>query len=114
MPPERAVAYGAHLPKTPKEMSVDDILRVQNDFKLAAKRACDAGFEWLELHFAHGYLAQSFFSAHSNQRTDAYGGDFAGRIRFIVETVEAVRSVWPEEFPSAIRLVLHPQVSSYS
>lgn len=98
-----AVAFGAHLPKIPKEMSIDDIHRVQNDFKLAAKRAREAGFEWLELHFAHGYLAQSFFSVHSNQRTDVYGGDFAGRIRFIVETVDAVRSVWPEEFPLTIR-----------
>ena len=52
----------------------DDIARVRQNFVDAAIRARDAGFEWLELHFAHGYLGQSFFSAHSNQRDDIYGG----------------------------------------
>jgi 2,4-dienoyl-CoA reductase-like NADH-dependent reductase (Old Yellow Enzyme family) len=98
-----AVAFGAHLPKIPKEMTIDDIHRVQQDFKLAAKRASDAGFEWLELHFAHGYLAQTFFSTHSNKRTDEYGVDFNGRIRFIVETIEAIREVWPIELPLTMR-----------
>src|SRR5690606_34431923 len=53
------VAFGAHLARTPQEMSVDDIVRVRDDFVAAALRAREAGFEWLELHFAHGYLAQS-------------------------------------------------------
>ena len=55
---------------------------MREDFVAAARRARDAGFEWLELHFAHGYLAQSFFSVHSNQRTDAYGGSFENRAAF--------------------------------
>ena len=97
------IAYGAHLPKVPKEMTLTDIKRVQNDFKEGARRAKEAGFEWLELHFAHGYLAQSFFSSYSNKRSDKYGGDFAGRTRFIIETFEAVREVWPEEYPLTIR-----------
>ena len=69
----------------------------------AARRARDAGLEWLELHFAHGYLAQRFFSAHANRRTDAYGGDFAGRRRFLLETLAAVRREWPDNLPLTAR-----------
>ena len=98
-----AVAFGANLPKVPKAMSLDDIARVRDDFVAAACRARDAGFEWLELHFAHGYLAQSFFSVHANQRTDQYGGDFKGRSRFLLETLAAVREVWPEHLPLTAR-----------
>jgi 2,4-dienoyl-CoA reductase-like NADH-dependent reductase (Old Yellow Enzyme family) len=98
-----AVAFGANLPKVPKAMTVEDIQRVQADFVAAAKRALEAGFEWLELHFAHGYLGQSFFSVHANQRTDQYGGDLAGRSRFLLETVAAVREVWPSHLPLTAR-----------
>lgn len=98
-----AIPFGAHLPKVPRAMSVEDIKRVQNDFVASARRAREAGFEWLELHFAHGYLGQSFFSPYSNQRTDSYGGDAVNRARFLVETVSAVRKVWPEELPLSIR-----------
>ena len=98
-----ALAFGANLPKIPHEMSLDDIRRVREDFVQAAKRALDAGFEWLELHFAHGYLAQSFFSVHANKRTDQYGGDAAGRSRFLLETFAAVREVWPENLPLTAR-----------
>ena len=98
-----AVAYGSILPRVPRAMTLDDIARVRNDFVAAARRARDAGFEWLELHFAHGYLGQSFFSTHSNQRTDAYGGSFEGRTRFLLETLAAVREVWPERLPLTAR-----------
>lgn len=98
-----AVAFGANLPKLPKAMTLEDIARVRNDFVAAASRARDAGFEWLELHFAHGYLAQSFFSVHANQRSDQYGGDYAGRSRFLLETMAAVREVWPEHLPLTAR-----------
>lgn len=98
-----AVAFGANLPKTPQAMSLEDIARVRADFVAAARRARDAGFEWLELHFAHGYLGQSFFSVHANQRTDQYGGDFSGRSRFLLETLAAVREVWPENLPLTAR-----------
>jgi len=97
------VAFGAHLARTPQEMSVDDIARVRDDFVAAALRAREAGFEWLELHFAHGYLAQSFFSPHANQRTDEYGGSYENRSRFIHETFVAVREVWPAHLPLTIR-----------
>jgi 2,4-dienoyl-CoA reductase-like NADH-dependent reductase (Old Yellow Enzyme family) len=98
-----AVAFGANLPRVPRAMTVADIERVKADFVAAARRALEAGFEWLELHFAHGYLGQSFFTKHANQRTDAYGGDLAGRSRFLLETLAAVRAVWPERFPLTAR-----------
>lgn len=98
-----AVAFGAHLPRVPRAMTLDDIARVRADFVAAARRARDAGFEWLELHFAHGYLAQSFFSVHANQRTDEYGGGYTGRSRFLLETLAAVRNEWPEHLPLTAR-----------
>jgi 2,4-dienoyl-CoA reductase-like NADH-dependent reductase (Old Yellow Enzyme family) len=97
-------AFGVNLPRAPREMTVADIHRVTKDFVAAAKRAADAGFEWLELHLAHGYLAQSFFSPLVNTRTDEYGGSFAGRARFILETLAAVREVWPARLPLTARL----------
>jgi 2,4-dienoyl-CoA reductase-like NADH-dependent reductase (Old Yellow Enzyme family) len=98
-----SIAFGAHLPKVPRTMTLDDIARVRRDFVEAAKRAREAGFEWLELHFAHGYLGQSFFSTHSNQRDDAYGGTLENRSRFLLETLAAVRKVWPENLPLTAR-----------
>ena len=95
-----ALPFGANLPKMPEAMTLDDIARVKSDFVAAAKRALAVGFEWLELHFAHGYLAQSFFSEHANQRTDAYGGSFENRCRFLLEPLAAVREVWPENLPA--------------
>lgn len=98
-----AIAFGGDLPRVPTEMTVADIERVQNDYVAAAKRALDVGFEWLELHFAHGYLAQSFFSSHSNHRTDNYGGSYENRARFSRETLSAVRNVWPDNLPLTAR-----------
>jgi len=92
-----AVAFGGALPKVPREMTVDDIARVKAAFVASAIRARDAGFDWLMLHFAHGYLGQSFLSKHSNHRTDHYGGSLENRARFLVDTLEAVRTVWPAE-----------------
>ncbi|MES2530709.1 MAG: NADH:flavin oxidoreductase/NADH oxidase [Pseudomonadota bacterium] len=98
-----AIAFGPGLSKQPRAMSIDDIVRVRQDFVDAAKRARDVGFEWLELHFAHGYLAQSFFAAASNQRDDSYGGSAENRGRFLLETLKAVREVWPEHLPLTVR-----------
>lgn len=98
-----AIAFGEGLPKQPRAMTLDDIARVRQNFVDAAIRARDIGFEWLELHFAHGYLAQSFFSAHSNQRDDIYGGSLENRKRFLLETLRAVREVWPENLPLTVR-----------
>lgn len=99
-----AVAFGGdNLPRVPREMTKADIERVKADFVSAAERALAAGYEWLELHFAHGYLAQSFFSPHANQRTDEYGGSAENRGRFLRETLEAVRKVWPTNLPLTMR-----------
>ena len=98
-----ANAFGANLPRVPRAMTLDDIARVRGDFVAAARRAREAGFEWLELHFAHGYLGQSFFSVHANERDDAYGGSFDNRSRFLLETLQAVRKVWPENLPLTAR-----------
>jgi 2,4-dienoyl-CoA reductase-like NADH-dependent reductase (Old Yellow Enzyme family) len=73
-------------------------------FAAAAGRALEAGFEVLEIHGAHGYLTNEFLSPLSNLRTDEYGGTFQNRIRFLLETVEAVRKVWPERLPLWVRI----------
>ncbi|MGI0153203.1 NADH:flavin oxidoreductase/NADH oxidase [Pseudidiomarina sp. WS423] len=99
-----AIPFGANLPRTPMAMTLEDIQRVQHDFVAAAERARDIGFQWLELHFAHGYLGQSFLSPHANQRDDNYGGSFENRARFLVETVRAVKQVWPDNLPLTARL----------
>ena len=85
-------------------MTVADIARVQNDFVATAKRALTAGFEWLELHAAHGYLFNEFLSPLANHRTDKYGGSFENRIRLLLDTARAVRQVWPEKLPLAVRI----------
>lgn len=99
-----AEAFGAQLPRVPREMTLTDIRRVQADFVSAALRALAAGFQWLELHFAHGYLAHEFYSPLSNHRSDEYGGTFENRTRFLRETLAAVRRVWPERLPLTARL----------
>ena len=73
-------------------------------FVATAKRALTAGFEWLELHAAHGYLFNSFLSPLSNHRTDHYGGSFENRIRLLLDTTRAVRKVWPDHLPLAVRI----------
>jgi len=99
-----AVAFGTDaLSRVPRAMTQDDIARVRQNFVDAARRALAAGYEWLELHFAHGYLAQSFFSVHTNHRTDVYGGSAENRGRFIRETLQAVRAVWPETLSLTMR-----------
>jgi 2,4-dienoyl-CoA reductase-like NADH-dependent reductase (Old Yellow Enzyme family) len=99
-----ALPYVPEQPHMPAAMTLEDIQRVQRDFATGAQRAAAAGFQWLELHFAHGFLAQSFLSAHSNQRDDAYGGTLENRARFLIETVAAVRRVWPAALPLTVRL----------
>ena len=88
----------------PREMTPADIAAVTEAFVAAARRSNDAGFEIAEIHGAHGYLIQSFLSPLSNRRTDAYGGDLAGRCRFAVEVAEAVRAVWPDDKPLFFRV----------
>jgi len=88
----------------PKEMTKEDINKVRNEFKLAAQRADKAGFDMIEIHGAHGYLLHSFFSPISNQRNDEYGGSFENRIRFALEIIADIKSIWPDDKPIFYRL----------
>ncbi|NDJ62896.1 MAG: NADH:flavin oxidoreductase/NADH oxidase [Chloroflexi bacterium] len=90
--------------RTPEALTQDGIAAIKTAFCQAAARAHQAGFTFLELHAAHGYLLHSFHSPLSNQRTDEYGGVFENRIRFTLETVRAIREVWPDDKPLAVRL----------
>lgn len=83
----------------PKEMSLEDIKKVILDFKQAARRAHEAGYDLLELHAAHGYLLFQFLSPNSNHRTDAY----QDRKKLLVDVIKAVREVWPKEKTLAVR-----------
>jgi 2,4-dienoyl-CoA reductase-like NADH-dependent reductase (Old Yellow Enzyme family) len=98
-----AVPFSETYPQ-PTEMTLDDIHTVKTAFKDAAVRAVDAGFEWMEIHGAHGYLIHSFYSPVSNQRTDNYGGDIFNRTRFLREIVRGVRAVVPDRIPVTVRL----------
>lgn len=97
-------------------LTVEEIRALHRSYADAAVRARDAGYQWLELHFAHGYLGASFFSPLANQRTDQYGGSVANRARFLLEALDAVRAVWPEHCPLTMRLGcddLHPQGTQF-
>lgn len=97
-----AVAFG-RLPE-PRALDRSGIAAVVSAFAAAAQRALDAGFEVVEIHAAHGYLLHTFLSPLSNQRDDEYGGTFDDRIRALVEVVDAVRRVWPEDKPLLVRV----------
>ncbi|MEJ0088596.1 MAG: NADH:flavin oxidoreductase/NADH oxidase [Limisphaerales bacterium] len=99
-----AIPFGGNLTRVPRTMTETDIARVQNDFVATAKRALAAGFEFLELHAAHGYLFNEFLSPLANQRTDKYGGSFENRTRLLLDTTRAVRQVWPDNLPLAVRI----------
>ncbi len=90
--------------QVPEAMSIADIIQLRGDFKSAARRALEAGFEVIEIHGAHGYLINSFLSPLSNHRNDAYGGSFENRIRLLTEIVMDIRDVWPGRLPLFVRL----------
>jgi 2,4-dienoyl-CoA reductase-like NADH-dependent reductase (Old Yellow Enzyme family) len=89
---------------TPRALGDDGIARLLDAYHQATRRAARAGFRFLEIHAAHGYLIHSFLSPLSNRREDGWGGDFAGRARFVLAVAEAVRAAWPAEFPLSFRL----------
>lgn len=90
--------------QTPKEMDRGDMEKVIADFVRASKMADEAGFDIIELHFAHGYLLGSFISPLTNKRTDQYGGALENRMRFPLELFDAVRAVWPKHKPISVRI----------
>ncbi len=88
----------------PQALDLAGLQVITRAFARAAERALEAGFDLLEIHSAHGYLLHEFLSPLSNRRTDEYGGSFENRIRLLVEVVDAVRAVWPEELPLLVRI----------
>jgi 2,4-dienoyl-CoA reductase-like NADH-dependent reductase (Old Yellow Enzyme family) len=90
--------------EAPIEIDKAGIEKVKADFKAATVRALNAGFDVIEIHAAHGYLINEFYSPLSNHRTDEYGGSFENRIRLLVEIVESVKEVWPAENPLFVRI----------
>jgi 2,4-dienoyl-CoA reductase-like NADH-dependent reductase (Old Yellow Enzyme family) len=89
---------------TPREMSLEEIRQTQIAFRDAAVRSMHAGFQVIELHAAHGYLFHQFLSPESNHRTGIYGGSFENRVRFLLETIDLIREVWPETLPLFVRI----------
>lgn len=88
----------------PHSLSVAEIREVVANWREAALRSIEAGYDIVEIHAAHGYLIHQFLSPLANRRADAYGGDFAGRMRFCMEIIEAVVEVWPKGKPVFLRL----------
>jgi len=92
---------GWHVPQALDEAGIRAVIA---DFREAARRALEAGFELIELHAAHGYLLHQFLSPLSNRRSDRYGGSFDNRSRLACEVIAAVREVWPRELPLWLRI----------
>jgi len=88
----------------PEGLSREGIAGLREDFQSAAARAARAGFSFLEIHMAHGYLLHEFLSPLCNRRDDEYGGTLTGRMRFPLEVTEAVRAVWPPDLPLSVRI----------
>ena len=88
---------------TPKELTVDELAGVVQAFTAAAARAEAAGFDVIEIHAAHGYLLHEFLSPLANERVDRYGGDLTGRGRLLIEVVDGIRTIWPEQRPLFVR-----------
>ncbi len=95
---------GTRLWKAPQALSVPEIEAIQEQFVRSAILARDVAYDLLEIHCAHGYLLHSFLTPLVNTRNDAYGGDLSKRARFLLETVEKVREVWPENRVLSVRL----------
>jgi len=90
--------------QVPAELDIKGIKKIIHDFKAAAKRALEAGFKVIEIHAAHGYLIHEFLSPLSNKRRDEYGGTFENRVRLLLEIIDEVKQVWPENYPLFVRI----------
>ena len=101
-----AVPYGPQS-QVPRTMDRADMDRVRDDFVRAANEAAAIGFDWLELHCAHGYLLSAFLCPLTNLRTDEYGGSRENRLRFPLEVAAALRAAWPADRPMSVRISAH-------
>ena len=99
--------YLEGISQTSHEMTRADMDRVKQDFVNSTKAANEAGFDWLELHAAHGYLLSSFISPITNSRSDEYGGSLENRMKYPLEVFKAVRDVWPQGKPISVRISAH-------
>lgn len=101
-----AVPYGPQN-QIPRSMTRADMDRVLADFVRAASWGAGCGFDWLELHCAHGYLLSSFLCPLTNRRTDEYGGSLENRCRYPLEVFQAMRAIWPTHLPMSVRISAH-------
>ncbi|MDM0010988.1 bifunctional salicylyl-CoA 5-hydroxylase/oxidoreductase [Variovorax sp. J22P168] len=101
-----AVAYGEQN-QLPAAMTRAQMDQMRDQFVASTRRAAEIGFDWLELHCAHGYLLSAFLSPLTNQRDDDYGGSLANRLRYPLEVFEAMRAAWPADRPMSVRLSAH-------
>ena len=101
-----SVAFGP-TNQVPAAMTRADMNRVTDAFVTSAQYAAQAGFDWLELHCAHGYLLSSFITPLTNVRTDEYGGSLENRCRYPLEVFAALRAVWPAHLPMSVRISAH-------
>ena len=100
------VAYGPNN-AVPRAMTLADMQTLKGQFVQATQRALAAGFDWLELHCAHGYLLSGFICPLTNHRNDAYGGSLENRCRYPLEVFQAMRTVWPADKPMGVRISAH-------
>ncbi len=100
------IAYGVQN-QTPRAMTRIDMDAMTAAFVATTKRAARAGFDWIELHCAHGYLLSSFICPLTNHRTDEYGGSLENRCRYPLEVFAAIRAVWPDHLPMSVRISAH-------
>jgi anthraniloyl-CoA monooxygenase len=100
------VAYGPNN-ALPQAMTRADMDHITAQFVQSTRYAAEAGFDWLELHCAHGYLLSSFITPLTNVRTDDYGGDLTNRCRYPLEVFAAMRAVWPADKPMSVRISAH-------
>ncbi len=100
------IAYGPRN-QVPRAMTAEDRDRVRTEFVRAAQWGAECGFDWLELHCAHGYLLSAFISPLTNRRDDDYGGTIGNRCRYPLEVFRAMRAVWPADRPMSVRISAH-------
>ncbi len=102
--------YLAGISQWSRAATTDDLQEIKAQFVRSTRLAAEAGFDWLELHCAHGYLLSAFLSPLTNHRDDEYGGSLANRLRYPLEVFSAMRAVWPDDKPISVRISAHDWV----
>jgi anthraniloyl-CoA monooxygenase len=102
--------YLAGISQWSRAATTGDLQEIKAQFVRSTRLAAEAGFDWLELHCAHGYLLSAFLSPLTNHRDDEYGGSLANRLRYPLEVFNAMRAVWPDDKPISVRISAHDWV----